>query len=150
MHVRTQVSQWYRMKRGEKKLLLVFCSHIVTNEVIIQREQLFLVSVELHCGLALVFVSLKNPADLNEGVQRLVTVHRRQAGLCAAGKTQNLCSPAPCAHPGQPSQSRHRFWGWWFPACPASHLPHGGQTRSWPERFAAMVAMAATKTKMIT
>lgn len=58
--------------------LMILCSHVVTNGVIIQREQLLLVSVELHRRSALVFVPLKDPADLNEGVQRLVTLHRVQ------------------------------------------------------------------------
>lgn len=75
-------------------------SNIVTNGVVVQREQLLLVSFELnHCS-AFVLVPLKNTAHLEQ--QQKTRTNGLKTVKMRAGTPVQICLPVLSAHPGQP------------------------------------------------
>lgn len=100
----------------------------MTNGVIVQSEDLLLVSVQLNHRSALILVPLKNTAHLGwqEKLHKCLKNKRGYASMLMI-----VCLPVLSALPGQPWWFHCHFWGWSFQACPASHLTgtHTGHFR---------------------
>lgn len=80
-----------------KNRLVLYCSNIVTNRIVIQCEHFLFISVKLnHCS-ALVLVPLENTADLHRKMQvntiRPIHICKRKSDPDALLLTWPLCSP---------------------------------------------------------